>query len=208
MCSGQFGMKGVVFFEFAGQEPIGQPKLFRRAPRGDGIGETLATVRAGALADPDQAGIRSRAQLGIEATERNPQSASGCPLRRVRRNVKLAQEAKELVFRVWVGGRFGQCHDPLFKECSRLNALHSSQAQKRKNHGFFVELVNVTGKTRGIPAGALKRNHPGSRAKGMLFCTIQRLENRRAKRRAWRQFRSFLSWWSVAAQQLHGHFRD
>jgi len=49
-------MKGVVFRESAGKEPVGQAGLFGRTTGGQPVGKAFPTVGAVAVADLDQTG--------------------------------------------------------------------------------------------------------------------------------------------------------
>jgi hypothetical protein len=53
--TGELGVKGVVFGEFAGEEPVGEPGLFRRAARGQEIGGALTSVGGLLFDDLDEA---------------------------------------------------------------------------------------------------------------------------------------------------------
>ena len=104
-CSGEFCVQRVVFGELAREELICEAGFFRGAACGQRVGKALAFVGAGALADRDQGCVRRGAQKRVQASERDPQGRGRGPLRRIRRRIKLAQEAKEQVFLlgVWFG---------------------------------------------------------------------------------------------------------
>ena len=97
----EFRIKRVVFSELAGEELIGEATFLGGASPGQCVGIALPLVRAGAVADCDQPGIRSRAQLGVQPAQGHTQSRSRRALRGLRCQVQLAQESEEQVFFIW-----------------------------------------------------------------------------------------------------------
>jgi hypothetical protein len=112
--TGELGVKGVVFGEFAGEEPVGEPCLFRRAARGQEIGGALTSVGGLLLDDLDEARAGRAAKKRVEPPEADAQRPGRRALRRVGSGVELAQEPEEQVF-LGDGDDFGHERSGRFK---------------------------------------------------------------------------------------------
>jgi hypothetical protein len=126
--TGQFGVKGVVFGEFAGEEAVGEPCLFRRAARGQEIGRALAAVGGLLFDDLDEARAGRCAQKRVEPPEADAQRLGRRALGRVGSGIELAQEPEEQVF-LGDGDDFGN-GDPV--ESSLFTDEQMSQSRIRQ----------------------------------------------------------------------------
>ena len=103
-------MERVVFGEFAGEEAIGQARLFRGPLVGEHVGDALAPIVAGVIAGGDEPGVDRRLEQGVEPPQGHADSLGHRALGGARRQVDLTQEPEARVFLVCHGRCLGGGH--------------------------------------------------------------------------------------------------
>ena len=136
-------MERIIFGKFAGEELICECQLGGCAFCREAICKALTAVWAVPFGNSDEVGLRGGAQQLVEAPKADAQGFCCHALRRLRRGVKLTQQAKQQVaikhghiFRL-----FGHCGTQV---CSRVNVLHKQTSKVRKKSDFNVGKIRMT----------------------------------------------------------------